>query len=68
MFFDYFPPKFLKEVAICNAESILLMFIYNLLTYLIPLIKLNLTNAVIILLVTNVVLWGLKLIHAELNQ
>lgn len=68
MFFNYFPPKFLKEVAICNAELILLMLFYNLLVYLIPLAKLSLLNAIIILLVTNIVLWGLKIIHTELNQ
>lgn len=68
MFFDYFPPRFLKEVAICNAELIFLMFLYNLLVYLIPLVRLTFANAIIILLVTNIVLWGLKFIHAQFNQ
>lgn len=44
------------------------MFLYNLLVYLIPLVRLTFANAIIILLVTNIVLWGLKFIHAQFNQ
>ncbi|WP_283587576.1 hypothetical protein [Limosilactobacillus viscerum] len=68
MFFDYFPPKFLKELAICNVELILVTFIYNLLTYLIPLVRIRLGSAIIILIITNLIILGLKFTHFSINH
>lgn len=68
MFFDYFPPKFLKELAICNVELILLTFIYNLLTYLIPLARIKFGSAIIILVTANLIILGLKFTHFSINH
>lgn len=67
MFRDYFPPRFLKEVAICNGELIIAAVVYNLLGFLIPLVRLSATTIIVILLVVNLVLLGLKFIHYQVK-
>ncbi|MGM9892499.1 hypothetical protein [Limosilactobacillus sp.] len=68
MFFDFFPPRFLKEVAICNGELVAAIIIYNLLVYLVPLIRLSLGAALLIIVVVNLILFGLKFLHYQSNQ
>lgn len=68
MFLELFPPRFLKEVLICNGELIAAIIIYNLLVYLVPLIRLSLGSALLIIIVTNLALFGLKFAHYQANQ
>lgn len=68
MFFDFFPPRFLKEVAVVNGELVAAIIIYNLLVYLVPLIRLSLGAALLIIVVINLILFGLKFLHYQSNQ
>ncbi|MDM8333902.1 hypothetical protein [Limosilactobacillus panis] len=67
MLSDYFSPKFLKEVIICNGELVLAVIFYNLLGFLVPLVRFSFWTTIIALVIVSLVLFGLKFVHSQVN-
>ncbi|WP_267201960.1 hypothetical protein [Limosilactobacillus kribbianus] len=63
-----FPRSFVQHLLISDGGLILLIILYNLLSLIIPLVRISLEAAVLIFVLANLLICSLKAIVPWLNQ
>lgn len=65
---NFFTKNFLKHLVVSNGLLVVVIIIYNLLTFLLPLVKLSLFASIGTLLLVDLIICALKGFHIFLNQ
>lgn len=68
MYKQYITPEFLRSLLIINGSLVILTIFYNLLAMIIPIVKLTWLAIIIVFVLINAVLIGLKVAIPLINQ
>lgn len=68
MYKQYITPEFLYSLLISNGSLVILTILYNLLAMIIPIVKLTWPAIIIVFILINAVLIGLKVAIPLINQ